>query len=131
MAMSDEHKGALVQGRAESRSITNYLDALGGRRPGRPVTAESVQQRLAGLDERIASESDPLKRVKLYQTRIDADRQLAAATDQIDLSDLEAGFVEVAKGYSERKGITYGAWREAGVSAAILKKAGIPRTRRG
>ena len=48
----------------------------------------------------------------------------------MDLDELEAGFVEHARSYSERKGISYSAWRETGVPAAALKKAGISRTRR-
>ena len=35
----------------------------------------------------------------------------------------------MAKAYGERKGITYSTWRAAGVSAAVLSKAEIPRTR--
>ena len=34
----------------------------------------------------------------------------------------------VARGYSERKGIVYATWREAGVPPAVLAKAGISRT---
>ena len=45
----------------------------------------------------------------------------------VDLSALEAEFVAVAKGYAERKQISYEAWREAGVSASTLKAAGITR----
>ena len=45
----------------------------------------------------------------------------------VDLSDLEADFVKVAADYGARKGISYTAWREAGVDAAVLKKAGIKR----
>lgn len=44
-----------------------------------------------------------------------------------DISKLEAAFVAVAKSYSERKGITYAAWREAGLAAATLRMAGISR----
>ena len=33
----------------------------------------------------------------------------------------------VAKSYSERKGLTYAAWREAAVDARVLKQAGITR----
>jgi hypothetical protein len=51
--------------------------------------------------------------------------------DTVDSASVEKEFVEVAKSYSERKGITYSAWREAGVSAQTLREAGIPRTRRG
>jgi hypothetical protein len=35
--------------------------------------------------------------------------------------------VGAAKAYSERRGISYAAWRELGVEAAVLKKAGIGR----
>jgi hypothetical protein len=41
------------------------------------------------------------------------------------LQGLEDGFVEHARSYGERKGISYAAWREIGVSAAVLKRAGI------
>ena len=36
-------------------------------------------------------------------------------------------FVDAAAEYSERKGITYSAWRELGVPAAVLKRAGVKR----
>ena len=41
--------------------------------------------------------------------------------------DLENDFVRVAKSFSERKGISYKAWREVGVPARVLKLAGIHR----
>ncbi len=44
-------------------------------------------------------------------------------------SALEKQFIKVAKGYGERKGITYGTWRAAGVSAAVLHSADISRAR--
>jgi hypothetical protein len=44
-----------------------------------------------------------------------------------DLGALEDEFVSAAKPYSERKSISYAAWRELGVDAAVLKKAGITR----
>ena len=37
--------------------------------------------------------------------------------------------MKVARAYGERKGITYGTWRDFGVAADVLKKAGIQRTR--
>ena len=39
----------------------------------------------------------------------------------------ESAFVKSAKGYSSRKGISYGVWRSSGVPADVLKKAGITR----
>ena len=127
MAMSDEHKAALAEGRAQARAIKAYLEALGDRRPGRPVTVESLEAKLRRLDTKIEGEDDPLKRVGLVQERLDAERALERARSAADIEDLEAGFVAVAAPYSERKGISYAAWREIGVPAATLKKAGISR----
>ncbi|HEY7704731.1 MAG TPA: hypothetical protein VID03_07875 [Acidimicrobiia bacterium] len=129
MAMSAQHKAALVQGRTEARAIRAYLDALGSRKPGRPVTPVSLENRIAALQAKIDDEDNALRRVTLLQSRIELERSLAEAETSIDLTELEAGFVESAAAYSERKGITYPAWRQAGVPASVLKEAGIPRTR--
>ncbi len=130
MPMSDEHKAALAAGRRESRIIKSYLNALGARRPGRPVTRESVAGRIEALQAKIDAESDPLRRVELTQARLDAEDQLASLADSEDIEGLERDFIEVARSYSDRKGISYAAWRESGVAAATLKAAGVPRTRR-
>ncbi|NNK91133.1 MAG: hypothetical protein HKO87_01765 [Acidimicrobiia bacterium] len=131
MAMSDAHKKALAEGRRQSAAIKRYLDALGSRRPGRPVTPDSIEKRIDGLKQKISAEKDPLKRVELVQQRMDLEDALKSATAAGDLVRLEADFVAHAAAYSERKGITYSAWREGGVSADVLKEAGIRRTRRG
>jgi hypothetical protein len=127
--MSDEHKAAIVKGREETKAIKDYLAATTQRRPGRPVTTASVKAKLAGIEAKLASEPDSMKRLGLIQARRDAEAQLAGLSESVDLSALEAGFVRHAKTYSERKGISYGAWREAGVPAPVLKAAGIARTR--
>lgn len=129
MAMSAEHKAALKQGRREARAIRAYLEALGDRKPGRPVTKESLEAKIGRLQEKIRTEENPLKAVQYRQDRLDAEQQLAEMADPVDLEALEAGFVDAAPSYSDRKGITYSAWREAGVPAAALKKAGIKRGR--
>jgi hypothetical protein len=128
MAMSEEHKAALAAGRKEARAIKQYLEALGNRRPGRPVTPESLKKRVNDLGKKIAAESNPLKAVELRQARLDAQQALKKAQSASDLADLEKGFAKFAKSYSDRKGISYSAWREAGVPAAVLKKAGIGRS---
>ncbi len=128
MAMSQEHKNALAQGRKESRAIKAYLEALANRRPGRPVTTESVTTRIEKLDARLGSETDPLKKVDLLQQRLDAEESLKTVSAANDLAALEDGFVAAVKGYSQRKGITYAAWRAAGVPAGVLRDAGIARS---
>lgn len=130
MAMSDDHKAALAQGRRESRMVKAYLNALTSRRPGRPVTAESVSSRLDSIERRLESESDPLVRLDLLQDKLDAEGTLKEVGSGAEVSDLEKDFVEVAASFSERKGISYTAWRQAGVPAAALKAAGVPRSRR-
>ena len=129
MSMSEDHKAALAQGRREGRAVKQYLRLVGSRRLGRPVTKDSLERRIAG--EKITGEEDPLKRLELIQIRIDAEDQMAEIVDAVDAEAIEKEFLEVANSYSERKGIGYSAWREAGVSAQVLREAGIPRTRRG
>lgn len=128
--MSDEHKHALAVGREESRAVRRYLEALEAHKPkrGRKRTTESIQSRLRQIDDRIAG-ADPLTRVHLVQERLNLETELATKEEAVDLKALEEGFVEAAKSYGERKGITYAAWRAAGVDANVLRKAGIPRTR--
>jgi len=129
--MSDEHKAALAKGREQGRAVRDYLAALNEeRKPGRRVDPETLAQKITQVQDQIASESDPAKRVEHIQKRLDLEAQQADASGQVDLEALQEGFITAAKEYSERKGITYSAWREAGVPAAILKAAGIPRTRR-
>jgi len=126
--MSDEHKAALAEGRAQGRAIRDYLEALEAHKPkrGRKRTPDSMKKRLEKLNAEIA-DSDPMKRVALIQERIDLEAELAATDSGVDLSALEEDFVTYAKGYSTRKGISYAAWREVGVSSATLKAAGISR----
>ena len=127
MAMSIEHKEALARGRLEARALKEYLEAIGGRKPGRPITADSVKKRIDDLKRRIAAEQNRLRVVELHQQLIDAQVALSKTSSVVDLTALERAFVAHAASYSKRKGISYAAWREAGVSASVLKDAGINR----
>ena len=126
--VTDAHKRAMAVGRAESRAVSNYLEALAANRPkrGRKRTGESIINRLAVIDDELA-ETDMLGRVNLIQERMNLEYELATVEDKVDLSEFEAEFIAVARNYSERRGITYAAWREAGLDAALLRKAGIAR----
>jgi len=127
--MSDEHKAALNVGRVEGRAVRNYLAALDQNKPkrGRKRTAESVERRLAAIDAELATASD-VTRLELVQERMNLQAELDSMQARADLGQYEAAFVEHAKSYSERKGISYAAWREVGVQPAVLKKAGISRS---
>jgi hypothetical protein len=72
-------------------------------------------------------EASPLLRLQLVQERMDLEKEAAQLGASIDLSSLESAFVKTAKKYADRKGISYAAWRQLGVSADTLKKAGITR----
>lgn len=126
--MSDEHKAALAEGRNQGRAVRRYLEALEAHKPkrGRKRTSDSIQKRLGKIDVELAG-ADPLKRLQLIQERIDLLEELESADSKVDLSELEEGFVEAAAAYSTRKGISYAAWRQLGVEAAVLKRAGISR----
>jgi hypothetical protein len=128
--MSAEHKAALARGRAESRAIKGYLNALAARKPGRPVTKESLSKRLETVNSKLEGSDDPLQRVELIQSRLDLEKALSEVASGDDLDTLQAGFVEYAKSYSERKSVSYTAWRELGVPAKVLREAGIKETRR-
>lgn len=127
--MSSAHKAALAEGRNQGRAVRRYLEALDAHKPrrGRRRTPESIKKRLGTIDADIAN-ADPLRRLQLVQERLDLEQELATSETKVDLSGLESDFVKAAPGYSERKGISYQAWRELGVPAATLKAAGISRS---
>lgn len=129
--MTEEHKQALAEGRAQGRAVRAYLEALDAEKAAGPRTdPETLRRRIEEAREAIEAEADPTKRLELIQRRLDLEEQLARSSDGADLDALEAAFVGAAGPYGERKGIAYPAWREAGVPAAVLKRAGVKRTRR-
>ena len=127
--MTDAHKAALAEGRTQGRAVRNYLDALEATKPkrGRKRTPDSIKKRLTTIDAELAS-SDPLKALNLRQERRDLYAELASLNEKVDLAAVEREFIASAKDYGERRGIHYDVWREAGVSAEVLKKAGINRS---
>jgi len=126
--MSDQHKAANAKARTENRAVGAYLEALESNRPrpGRKRSAESMRNRIEAIGEALEA-ATPIRRVQLVQERIDLERALSAPSEAVDISELEDGFAAVAVSYSGRKGITYSAWREVGVPAAVLRQAGISR----
>lgn len=127
--MTDEHKAALAEGRTQGRAVRNYLDALEATKPkrGRKRTADSIKKRLTVIDAELAS-ADPLKALNLRQERRDLYVELTTMDEKVDLAAVERDFITSAKAYGERRGIHYDVWREAGIPADVLKKAGINRS---
>src|SRR5215472_3743467 len=114
--MSNEHKQALAAGREQGRVVRNYLEALDRNKPrrGRKRTPESVTKRIDAINEKML-DAEPLTRLHLIQERMDLEAELETMSETVDLSALEKAFVDAAKDYGYRKGITYAAWRELGV----------------
>lgn len=127
--VTDEHKAAMAEGRTQSRQVAAYLEGLESNKPkrGRKRTPESIDKRLAAIEEEMTSAS-PIKQLSLIQERRDLIEEKGRMGETVDLTELEDGFVEAAAAYGERKGISYAAWRELGVPAAVLKRAGISRS---
>ena len=129
--LTDSHKKAMAAGRKEGQAVKAYLDALEQHRPrrGRKRTVESIDKRLATIADQLKdASSSSLKKLQLTQERSDLQAERAGMNGAApDLSALEADFVAVAKSYATRKGIAYATWRELGVPADVLKKAGIGR----
>lgn len=126
--MSDEHKAALAKGRTEGRVVREYLEGLRATKPkrGRKRTPETIAARLDKIDDEL-TDASPIDELSLIQERRDLEEELARMSDTIDMAVLEEAFVGVAKSYSDSKKIAYASWRDVGVEASVLKRAGISR----
>ena len=120
-----EHKAAMIQGRTETRIVRQYLEALEVRQAGgRRRSKESLQKKLASVEQELES-ANAVGRLHLTQERINLQKEIQVAERNVDINELESDFVGVAASYSERKGISYQAWREVGVSSKVLQAAGV------
>ena len=69
--MSEEHKAALAEGRAEGRAVRDYLEGLRSTRPkrGRKRTPESIRDRLAKIETALVDAS-AIDELQLVQERM-------------------------------------------------------------
>lgn len=127
---TDQHKAAIAQGRIETSAVRAYLEWLKNNKPkrGRKRTVETINARIIVIDAELGSDAcSAIDMLRLTQERID----LAAELDEMVMADdavtLEANFIKHAAGYGAKHGISYVAWLQVGVPAAVLKQAGISR----
>ena len=106
-----------------------YLEALRGNKPkrGRRRTSDSIKKRLNAISDQLKT-ADPLTEVRLVQERRDLTSELDGMQSNVDLKSIEDDFVKVVANYSKRQGISYASWREVGVPASVLTKAGLSRS---
>jgi len=125
-SMSNAHKKALANGRNEGRIIREYLEIVEATKPkrGRRRTPEAITKRLSVITVELKT-ADPVTKVRLIQERMNLRNELASMKTKTEIAAAEARFIKVAKSFSERNDITYDAWREFGVTPAVLKRAGI------
>lgn len=128
MTMTTEHKEALAAGRQQSRKVGAYLNVLQDTKPrrGRKRTADTIRARLTEIEAQLP-EASLLKALGLMQEQKRLEIELNVIDEKVSATEAEEGFVEVAKDYADRKGITYDTWRQAGVPAEVLKRAGISK----
>ena len=115
--------------KAEAAGVRDYLKALEQKAPRRGRrNAASIRKQLASVDAQMKGAS-VTTRLKLIQQRIDLETELESlkAGGKVNMGTLEKRFIRHAASYSGRRGISHAAWREIGVSAAVLKAAGIRR----
>ncbi|MGO9876941.1 MAG: hypothetical protein ACLPVY_24460, partial [Acidimicrobiia bacterium] len=130
--LSASHQRARSEGRTMSATVDRYLAAVSTpKRRGRKVSEAVLVERLDTARAR-AKTATGVERVLAAQEVRDLSDRISAlvSASGTDLKESENAFVRIAKDFGERRGIGYGAWRDAGVPAAVLKRAGVARTRR-
>lgn len=110
----------------QNTAVRNYLAALADtkKKRGRRRTDEAIRSRLVSIENEMEG-VNPLRQLLLMQERRNLNSELEARAQVVDISVYEAEFVKYAKSYSDRMGISKETWREAGISADVLKRAGI------
>ena len=95
---------------------------------GRLPEAQRVEHGDRARADREHVAQDPTDAGRRSLERLDLQAALEATEATVDLEALEKEFVNAAATYSERKGISYSAWRELGVPGSVLERAGITRS---
>jgi hypothetical protein len=121
MTMSRTEQGAR---RAETTVVARYLNALKAPKPRR--SKDALLKRRAEVEARLSAGDAPvIEHLKLVQQRMDIDDAIASLEGTEQITELKEAFVKVAGGWCERAGISVAALREVGVSADVLKRAGL------
>ena len=112
---------------SETTIVRRYLGSL-----PKKVVSETrktrVRDRLAVIAEELGTD-DVIARLHLWQERRDLLRKMSSwGADESP--GLEEEFTKVAKSFSDRKGIDWSTWREAGVKASVLRRAGVLPTQK-
>ncbi len=128
--MTTTHKAALARGREMSTIVDRYLSVVNvPKKRGRRVSPAVLRKRLTAAEATRKSSTGVAKVLAAQEVRDLRTRLAETSGDGTNAKTLEASFVKVARQFSVNRGISYAAWRDAGVPAAVLQRAGIARTR--
>ncbi len=130
LKMTPAHKAALARGREMSTIVNQYLSAINvPQKRGRKVAPITLRKRLVAAEATRRSATGVAKVLAAQEVRDLRARLTETGGDTTNAKTLEASFVKIARQFSDSRGITYAAWRDAGVPAAVLQRARITRTR--
>lgn len=120
---------AIAAGRVQNTLVRDYLQSVNApKRRGRRVDPKVASTRLEAAKKELAGATDPFDQLMLHQEVLDLESQLEAAqAGPQELERLEKDFVAIAADYSQRRKISYGAWRAVGVPSDVLERAGVKK----
>ncbi len=128
--MTTTHKAALARGREMSTIVDRYLSVVNvPKKRGRRVSPVALRKRLAAAEATMKSATGVAKVLAAQEVRDLRARLAETGGEGTNTKSLEASFVKVARQFSVNRGISYAAWRDAGVPAEVLQRAGIARAR--
>jgi hypothetical protein len=129
--LTPEHKAALSAGRTAAANVKRYLKVVTGEMeaPKGVSSRERLEADLAAVHAALELQPTLVKRMDLLAKKAKIEGKLAAPVRdeqrEMDLGQLEADFIESAKGYAEAKGYPRSVFVELGVPADVLDKAGL------
>jgi hypothetical protein len=100
------------------------------RRGPRKTDPVAIQAELDEVNARI-ERSQGVEKLMLVEERRKLEQLLTGRADSEAFAQLEAEFITIAKAFSDARHISYESWRELGVPARALIKAGIYPPNRG
>mgnify|MGYP003335047545 FL=1 len=125
--LTEEHLQALARGRSEGAIVRRYLNLLDERKPrrGKQISVDELNFRIDQINSELKDCSAAADRLKLIKKRKSLEARLSLVATPDELSEAEDAFVEIAFEYSQRKGIGFDVFREAGVPSKVLKRAKV------
>lgn len=94
--------------------IRSYLKSIGTPQPrGRKMDVSTLRSRLSAT-------ADPMDRLLLTQRLLDA-----TSNGALNRKELESAFIATASKWGSEHRVSWSAWRQLGVPAPVLRRAGI------